>query len=108
MDAATNVLHDLNEMPEHDRSKWDAIIHDFCEMKYVDPTETKDKQLQRYHRYRKMAQTCCAQGRPSPTYDVEVTFEGRARLKDNSAPGGDNLATEMIKALPVTAVYNIH
>eukprot|EP00969_Alexandrium_andersonii_P238576 10531950-Alexandrium_andersonii.AAC.1 len=90
--------------PTEDRHLWHKELQRYSENKFTNPEETIDVQKQRIQSYRDVAQT---HPLAPPPMDVATVLRARARMSQGKVSGDDSIVAEMLKELPLIAVYPI-
>ena len=89
-----------------DRDEWRTELRQYCEEKYFDALETPEVQSHRLSTLRSIQRNAELDGTAYPKLTVGVVLQARTRLSLGKCAGGDEkIVAEMIRVLPVTAVY---
>eukprot|EP00969_Alexandrium_andersonii_P166471 7356045-Alexandrium_andersonii.AAC.1 len=81
---------------------WQSEIQSCCRAKFANPQETVNVQRQRIQQYRHLAHTSAE---APPALDVAIVIRARARMSQGKVSGDDSFVAEMLKELPMIAVY---
>ena len=91
-----------------DRDAWKSELQRHCLDKYSDDAETAETQRRRVQALRSVQHNAELDGWKWPEMTAGVVLEGRSRLSTGkSAGGGEAIVAEMIRLLPIAAVYII-
>ena len=92
----------------HNRSEWASEVQSFCIERYHNPLVKPADQEQMRLQFIAQAQALEKKGVHLADFDISITMQARSNLKCGSAPGEDSLVAEMLLALPVETVYDLH
>lgn len=102
----TPALRSADGIRVHDRSRWPILLRDYCNQRFFREEESLEVQERRLASLRRRAEWEEAVGKSKRlVITPDRMLRGRARLTSGSAASLDLLANEMIKALPILAVY---
>jgi hypothetical protein len=91
-----------------DRQAWGLELDRYCSDKYFNPEETEEVQYRRYLALRSTQRAAELDGWSCPKLTIGIVLHGRARLRTGKCSGGgEKIVAEMLRLLPIAAVYII-
>ena len=99
---------DCDGVLTEDRHAWRAELRRYCEDKYFDCMESEEVQKRRIATLRSVQHAAELDGQQHPILSVGVVLQARARLCTGRCfGGGEEIVAEMIRLLPIAAVYAV-